>query len=254
MNNRRSRLSIFSFVLMAALACGTGYAGEDQTRPAQTPTEGQESVAESGPVGKVSPEALRRWQQLSPEQKQKLKGRLEQWKNLDPERKAEIKQRFQQYKQLSPESKEKVRRNWKKIKNLPPERRREMAAKYKQWKQLPPDEKRQIRERFHRLKELSPEQRQQLRERREKWQGLAPERKQELREEFKQRVNDRQGGRSLKDRPGEARRAAKGEPRLRRAFEGDRPRPAAGGGEISDARQKSGDPGLEPTHRKWGGR
>ena len=94
MNNRRSRLSIFSFVLMAALACGTGYAGEDETRPAQTPAEGQESVAKGG---KVSPEALRRWQQLSPQQKQKLKGRLEQWKNLDPDRKAEIKQRFQQY-------------------------------------------------------------------------------------------------------------------------------------------------------------
>ncbi|MBI3617146.1 MAG: DUF3106 domain-containing protein [Candidatus Omnitrophica bacterium] len=251
MNNKRPRLSVFSFVLIATLACGIGYAGEDemqsagedQTRPAQTPTEGQESVAGRG---KVSPEALRRWQQLSPEQKQKLRGRLEQWKNLDPERKAEIKQRFQQYQQLSPELKEKVRRNWKKIKNLPPERRREMAAKYKQWKQLPPDEKRQIRERFHRLKELSPEQRQQLKERREKWQGFAPERKQELREKFRQRVNDRRGGggRSLEDRPAEA----------RRPFEGDRPRPAAGDGEISDARQKSGGPGPEPIYRKRGSR
>lgn len=243
MNDRRPRLSIFSFVLVATLACGTGYAGEDQTQPAQAPAEGQESAAGSGDV---SPEALRRWQQLSPEQKQKLRGRLEQWKNLEPERKAEIKQRFQQYKQLSPELKEKVRRNWKEIQNLPPERRREMAAKYKQWKQLPPDEKRQIRERFHRLKELSPEQRQQLRERREKWQGIAPERKQELREEFRQRVNDRRGGggRSLEDRPAEA----------RRPFEGDRPRPAAGGGEIPDARQKSGGPGPEPIYRKRGSR
>ena len=215
MNNRRLPLSLFSFILIVVLACGTGYAGEDQIQPVQTPAEGQESVAEGG---KVSPEALRRWQQLSPEQKQKLRGRLEQWKSLDPERKAEIKQRFQQYKQLSPGSKEKVRRNWKKIKNLPPERRREIVEKYKEWKQLPPDEKRQIRERFHRLKELSPEQKQQLRERREKWQGLAPERKQELREEFRQRANDRRGGRSFEDRPAQP----------RRFIERDRPRPATG--------------------------
>ena len=164
MDNRRFRLYIFCFILTAALACGTGYAaedemppaGEDQTQPAQTPAEGQESVAKGG---KVSPEAMRRWQQLSPEQKKK------------------------------------VRRNWKKIKNLPPERRREIVEKYKKWKQLPPDQKRRIREKFQRLKKLSPEQRQQLRERMGKWRNLPPERKQELREEFKQRVHRKRGSR-----------------------------------------------------------
>ena len=52
MNNRRFRSYIFYFILTAALACGTGYAGADQT-----PAEGQESTAKGG---KVSPEALRR--------------------------------------------------------------------------------------------------------------------------------------------------------------------------------------------------
>ena len=219
MNNKRRRLYIFSFVLIAVLACGIAYTAQDQAQTTPMPSQQQKAVQEGvGEGGEVSPQARRRWQQLPPEQKQKLRKRLERWRNLDPAQKAEIKQRFQRYQQLPPELKKKVRQNWGRIRNLPPNRRQEIVEKYKRWQQLPPEKKQLIRERYKRFRGLPPEQRQQLRERREKWQNLAPERKQELREEFRQRTNERRGGRFLKEPPVQA----------RRPLEENRPRPAAG--------------------------
>ncbi len=134
-------------------------------------------------------DARRRWESLSPEQKQRLRKRLEQWKNLDPDQKARLENRLERLKNLPPEQRQRVIKNWRRFKNLPPEKQRRIREKYKRWQTLDEEDKRRIRNRYQRYRQMSPEQRQQFQERRRQWQNLSPEQRQQIRERYRQKQN-----------------------------------------------------------------
>ena len=51
----------------------------------------------------IDPEKLHRWNQLTDEQKQRLRERHQQFKNMDPARKEEVRRNWKRFKNLSPE-------------------------------------------------------------------------------------------------------------------------------------------------------
>src|SRR3990167_3530095 len=94
--------------------------------------ESGETVSVQGET--IEKKTLEHWQNLSPEEKEKLRGRYKKWQDMDPAKKEEIKSKFQNFKNLSPEQRQKIRKNWSKFQSLPPERKEAIKEKFERWK------------------------------------------------------------------------------------------------------------------------
>jgi len=92
----------------------------------------------------MSPEEFQR---LSPEEKARLKKKLEEWKSLPPEKQAEMRQRMDH------------------LKKMPPEARSLYQQRFQQWQKLSPAEQNRIRRQLENWNSLSPEEREQVRQR-----------------------------------------------------------------------------------------
>lgn len=92
----------------------------------------------------MSPEEF---QKLSPEEKARLKKKLEEWKSLPPEKQAEMRQRMDY------------------LKKMPPEARRLYEQRFQQWQRLSPAEQNQIRQQLENWDSLSPEEKERVRQR-----------------------------------------------------------------------------------------
>jgi len=92
----------------------------------------------------MSPEEFQR---LSPEEKARLKKKLEEWKSLPPEKQTEMRQRMDH------------------LKKMPPEARSLYQQRFQQWQRLSPAEQDRIRRQLENWNSLSPEEREQVRQR-----------------------------------------------------------------------------------------
>lgn len=92
----------------------------------------------------MSPEEFQR---LSPEEKARLKKKLEEWKSLPPEKQAEMRQRMDN------------------LKKMPPEARTLYQQRFQQWQRLSPAEQTQIRRQLENWDSLSPEEKERVRQR-----------------------------------------------------------------------------------------
>jgi uncharacterized membrane protein len=89
------------------------------------PQQSQQLVAQSGRDIKSARE---RWNNLTPEQKDRLRKRYKWWKSLSPEKKAKIRER---YRQMSPEQRRRLREKLKRWQNLSPERKKQLREQYR---------------------------------------------------------------------------------------------------------------------------
>lgn len=67
--------------------------------------------------------------------------------------------------QLSPEAKEKALENYRTYRSLSPEERGRLDEGYQRWKKLSSDDKKKLRDRFRRYQQLSEEERERVRDR-----------------------------------------------------------------------------------------
>lgn len=72
--------------------------------------------------------------------------------------------RYQEWEQLPPEEKERLRQRWQYYKNLPPREQQLYKNRYEEWKRLPPEERRKIQEKLRNWEELSPEEQEAIRQ------------------------------------------------------------------------------------------
>lgn len=72
--------------------------------------------------------------------------------------------RYQEWEQLPPEEKERLRQKWQYYKNLPPREQQLYKNRYEEWKRLPPEERRKIQEKLRNWEELSPEEQEAIRQ------------------------------------------------------------------------------------------
>ena len=66
---------------------------------------------------------------------------------------------------LTPEQKERVREAYKKFKALPPERQQKVRQNYQRWRSFSPERRQRIRRNIQRWRSMSPERRARVRER-----------------------------------------------------------------------------------------
>ena len=89
------------------------------------------------------------------------------------------------YERLSPEEKDRLRGRSRRWEGLPPEQRQELERRMDRWRQLPPEERDLIRKRHQQWQELAPDEQERIREKLNRWDSLAPQEQEEIRRKFK---------------------------------------------------------------------
>jgi hypothetical protein len=89
------------------------------------------------------------------------------------------------YEGLSPDERERLRGRSRKWEGLPREKRRELERRMERWEQLPPEERDLIRKRHQQWQQLSPQEQDRIRERLDRWDSLPPQEQEEIRRKFK---------------------------------------------------------------------
>jgi hypothetical protein len=87
------------------------------------------------------------------------------YENLSPEDKARLRNRYRQWESLSPEKQQDMRRRMEKWKELPQEDRELLRRRHEQWQELSPQERQGLREKLNRWNDLSPEEQERIRQR-----------------------------------------------------------------------------------------
>ena len=105
---------------------------------------------------------LKRWREMSPEQKEIIKERFRKWKNLPPEERDKLRKNFQKFKAMPPEQRQILKERFRRFKNLSPEERQGLLENYEKWRSLDPEKRKELRKEFKRWKDLPPERRREM--------------------------------------------------------------------------------------------
>ncbi|MEE4265801.1 MAG: DUF3106 domain-containing protein [Desulfobacteraceae bacterium] len=94
-----------------------------------------------------------------------LSKKGKKWQDLSPEEKEQLRKKYQEWESLSPEEKEKIRRRMKRLNNMSPRERDSYRQLHKKWQHLPPDERKQLQKELDNWENLSPQEQDAIRRR-----------------------------------------------------------------------------------------
>jgi hypothetical protein len=119
---------------------------------AETATQGRTAKA---PIGQ---EALQRWQQLPPEEKERLRERYREYQQLPPEQQQRLRQNLERFRKMDPQQQTQLLERFRRWQQFSPERRENLRRMFRQYQQLDPEQQHQLRQDLKKLRELSPEE------------------------------------------------------------------------------------------------
>ncbi|MFO7739063.1 MAG: DUF3106 domain-containing protein [Desulfatiglandaceae bacterium] len=88
------------------------------------------------------------------------------------------------FENLTPEEKARIRQKQREWESLPPERKEMLRQRMEQLNRLPSQDRELFRRRFNQWQELSPQERRGIRKNLEKWDGLSPREQENIRRKF----------------------------------------------------------------------
>lgn len=91
---------------------------------------------------------------------------------------------WEDFQNLTPEEKARIRQKQREWESLPPERREMLRRRMEQLKQLPLQDRELFRRRFNQWQELSPQERRGIRNNLDKWDRLSPREQEKIRRKF----------------------------------------------------------------------
>jgi hypothetical protein len=121
--------------------------GQEDLSPLNRQRLMNRSRPQGAPPGNTQ-ERRRRFDQLSPEEKARLRGRFQEWKSLPPAQRQDLRNRMDEWRKLPPQQQELFRQRFQQWKNLQPEEQLRYRQKLQQWESLSPQERDEIRRRF----------------------------------------------------------------------------------------------------------
>lgn len=90
----------------------------------------------------------KRYQGLSPDDKDRLREKSQRWQSLPPEERQEMRRRMDRYRELPPQDQERYQKRYQQWQSLPPEDRNQIRDRLRNWDSLSPQEQQEIRQRF----------------------------------------------------------------------------------------------------------
>jgi hypothetical protein len=137
------RYALFLLVLVAGWQQGQAQPAGAPRAPASQP---------------IPPEYRQRWEQLSPQERQRLLQQYQRWQDLSAAQRQELSDRYRQLQALTPSDREALRRRFDAWRQLSPEERARMQRRLEYWRRLPPPQKEPVLRALWVLKHLLPEE------------------------------------------------------------------------------------------------
>jgi len=106
---------------------------------------------------------IRWWQQLSPREREELRGRYQEFRELPQEQQQRMRNRVKRWRQLSPRQRGRIRERHQAFRDLPRAEQTLIRDNYRRWRNLPAGEKQQLRERFKKFRALPKAERERIR-------------------------------------------------------------------------------------------
>jgi hypothetical protein len=92
----------------------------------------------------------RKWQDLSPQEQEKMRKKYKEWQSLPTEEKQIIRQRMNQLNRMPPQKRNLYKQLFQQWQHLPPEERKQLQNDLDNWDNLSPQQQKSIRRRFKR--------------------------------------------------------------------------------------------------------
>ena len=90
---------------------------------------------------------------------------FQQWQDLSPQEQEKLRKKYREWQSLPPEEQQTIRRRMNQLNKMPSQQRKLYKQLFRQWQQLPPDERKQIQEDLDNWENLSPRQQKSIRRR-----------------------------------------------------------------------------------------
>lgn len=89
----------------------------------------------------------------------------QQWQNLSPEERDKLRKKYQEWQSLPQDEQEAIRRRLNQLNRMPSQKRKLYKQLFRQWQHLPPDERQQLQRDLDNWDYLSPQQQNSIRRR-----------------------------------------------------------------------------------------
>ena len=94
-----------------------------------------------------------------------LSKKGKKWQDLSPKEKKRLRKKYKEWQSLPPKEKEKIRRRMKRLNNMSPRERKAYQQLHKKWQHLPPSERKQLKKELDNWENLSPRDQEAIRRR-----------------------------------------------------------------------------------------
>jgi mRNA-degrading endonuclease RelE of RelBE toxin-antitoxin system len=90
---------------------------------------------------------------------------FQQWQDLSPQEQEKLRKKYREWQSLSPEEQQIIRRRMNQLNRMPSQKRKLYKQLFRQWQDLPPKERKQLQDDLDNWEYLSPRQRDSIRRR-----------------------------------------------------------------------------------------
>ena len=90
---------------------------------------------------------------------------FQQWQDLSPEEQEKLRKKYREWQSLSPEEQQIIRQRMNQLNRMPSQKRKLYKQLFRQWQDLPPKERKQLQDDLDNWEYLSPRQRDSIRRR-----------------------------------------------------------------------------------------
>jgi len=90
---------------------------------------------------------------------------FQQWQDLSPQEQEKMRKKYREWQSLPPEEQQTIRRRMNQLNRMPSQQRKLYKQLFRQWQHLPPDERKQLQKDLDNWEHLSPQQQKSIRRR-----------------------------------------------------------------------------------------
>ena len=90
---------------------------------------------------------------------------FQQWQDLSPQEREKLRKKYKEWQSLPPEEQQLIRRRMNQLNRMPPQKRKLYKQLFRQWQHLPANERRQLQKDLDNWENLSPQQKKSIRRR-----------------------------------------------------------------------------------------
>ncbi len=90
---------------------------------------------------------------------------FQQWQDLSPQDQEKMRKKYREWQSLPPEEQQTIRRRMNQLNSMPSQQRKLYKQLFRQWQHLPPDERKQLQKDLDNWEHLSPQQQKSIRRR-----------------------------------------------------------------------------------------